>query len=1159
MKPGRTNLILLLLAAWPALARSDESPSFAKQVRPFFARYCSECHNAKREEGGLNLESYKTLQEGGANGPVLVAGKANDSKIVGQVEGKRKPTMPPKTARQPKAEEVAVLRAWVEAGARDDTDTVVVNLPEIKPRVQLPPPVAALAYRPDGKLLAAGVYKDVVFVDAGSGEVAGKLPGAGGRVSAVAFSRKGNLFAMASGGAGFAGEIRLYRVSDGAAPAGEPFKRIEAHRDVIQDLAFSPDGTMLASCGYDRLIKLWDTATGEEIRQLKDHSDAVYSVSFSADGMLLASGAADRAVKVWDVASGKRLYTLGESTDWVYGVAWSPAGHLLAAGGVDKSIRVWEAGTQGGKVVHSVFAHEGPVTRVAYSKDGKTLYSVGEDHSVKAWDTERMAERTVYPKQPDAVLALAVRPDQKQIAVGRYDGKLVLLEESSGKVQSEPLPPKPKPPVLNKVTPDGGTRGQTVVLRLQGKNLDGATEVTTSIPGVKVEEFLGSAPDFREARFAIPPAAAAGAYTIAVKTLAGTTAALPFFVDRFHPVTAAEGRQSPRTCPKIDLPATVVGSVEKAGAVDYIRFDATPGQEIGVQVVTGTAAPKLDAVLQILDTDGAVLAESDGGLLGYKAPQAATLTLAVRDREYRGGKAMAYRIHAGDIPIVTGVFPLGVRRGMDAEVTVTGVNLGSKQTLTVKVPADAAVGSRMPLAVDAPSGPPLGNTSVVAGEFPEVGTPAKDAVIPVPGTANGRIENPVVTHEYRFTAKKGTRLLLEVEARRLGSPLDSYIEILDDKGQPLPRATLRCLAKTYTTFRDHDSAGGGIRIESWTELAMKDYLLVGDELMRVRELPKNPDDDCQFFTRNGRREGFLGTTPTHHPQGQPMYKVAIHPPGTTFPPNGLPVVTLYYRNDDGGGSFGKDSRLVFDPPADGDYRVRIGDARGQGGPQHAYRLTVRPPRPGFTVSINPTTPKVAKGAAASMSVAVDRIDEFDGPIELHLENLPPGFSAPDTTIPAGENATSFALAARADAEIPANRPRIKLIARAKVNGEEVVREVAVSMPQIIDAGDVVTTTGQDAVTIKPGAEARLQVKIERREGFNGRVPVEVRGLPYGVRVLDIGLNGILITEKETTRTIVLYAEPWVEPTEHPFVVLARSERKGTEHAAKSVLLRVTAK
>jgi hypothetical protein len=82
------------------------------------------------------------------------------------------------------------------------------------------------------------------------------------------------------------------------------------------------------------------------------------------------------------------------------------------------------------------------------------------------------------------------------------------------------------------------------------------------------------------------------------------------------------------------------------------------------------------------------------------------------------------------------------------------------------------------------------------------------------------------------------------------------------------------------------------------------------------------------------------------------------------------------------------------------------------------------------------------------------------------------------------------------------------------------------------------------------------VNIERRKGFTGRVPVEVRGLPHGVKVLDIGLNGILITERETRRTMVLYAEPWVEPTQHPFVVLARREGRNTEHAAKSVQLNV---
>ena len=72
-------------------------------------------------------------------------------------------------------------------------------------------------------------------------------------------------------------------------------------------------------------------------------------------------------------------------------------------------------------------------------------------------------------------------------------------------------------------------------------------------------------------------------------------------------------------------------------------------------------------------------------------------------------------------------------------------------------------------------------------------------------------------------------------------------------------------------------------------------------------------------------------------------------------------------------------------------------------------------------------------------------------------------------------------------------------------------------PKVIEPGDLVTTTAVGEVTIRPGGEARLLVKIERRNGFKGRVPVEVRGLPHGVRVLDIGLNGILITERDTER------------------------------------------
>src|SRR5262249_32249851 len=213
----------------------------------------------------------------------------------------------------------------------------------------------------------------------------------------------------------------------------------------------------------------------------------------------------------------------------------------------------------------------------------------------------------------------------------------------------------------------------------------------------------------------------------------------------------------------------------------------------------------------------------------------------------------SYRLHAGDVPVVTSVIPLGVPRGVETEVRLEGVHLGKVRTVKVKAPATAAPGTRVRIPFTTPAGTPLGLPALLGGEFPEVVSLPGDGALPVPGTANGLIASAGVTQTWKFSARKGQRLLLEVNAARLGSPLDSTIEVLDAKGRPLPRATLRCLAKTFVAFRDHDSQGPGIRLETWSELAMNDYLLVGSELIKIRALPRNPDDDCQFFSEQGNR------------------------------------------------------------------------------------------------------------------------------------------------------------------------------------------------------------------------------------------------------------------------------------------------------------------
>src|SRR5262249_61976702 len=134
--------------------------------------------------------------------------------------------------------------------------------------------------------------------------------------------------------------------------------------------------------------------------------------------------------------------------------------------------------------------------------------------------------------------------------------------------------------------------------------------------------------------------------------------------------------------------ATVAGTLYRAGEVDFFRFTVTKGQQVGVQILTKEIGSKVEPLLTLLDAAGNVLAQSETGLLGYTFDKAGTYALGVRDRDLRGGPGMTYRLHVGELPVVTSIFPLGARQGTETEVRVEGVHLASSK-VKVKVPVDA--------------------------------------------------------------------------------------------------------------------------------------------------------------------------------------------------------------------------------------------------------------------------------------------------------------------------------------------------------------------------------------------------------------------------------------------------------------------------------------
>jgi hypothetical protein len=315
--------------------------------------------------------------------------------------------------------------------------------------------------------------------------------------------------------------------------------------------------------------------------------------------------------------------------------------------------------------------------------------------------------------------------------------------------------------------------------------------------------------------------------------------------------------------------------------------------------------------------------------------------------------------------------------------------------------------------------------------------------------------------------------------------------------------------------------------------------------LRIRNLPRNPDDDCQFYKFNNKRKGYLGTTPVHHANGQEMFRVRIHPPKTPLPENGMPNVDLAWFNDDGDPEFDKDSQLLFEAPQDGVYRARITDSQGQSGDDFFGRLVLQAAKPDFRLKAQRTGNWV-EGSAALMQVTVERLDGFQGPIELQWReksgwNLPAGRLGEDddeTILPIGP-----ATSAGSNGTALQEPLEWTLIGTAHLGKMQLAQKVPVSSGKPTKGYGLTVRAMSPEIQVKQGGATKCSFEIVRPADFKGRIPIEFKGLPFGCKVLDIGLNGILMIPGETKRTVEVACEDWVKPGRIPFVITARQEGK----------------
>jgi tricorn protease-like protein len=434
MNALRLALVLASACGMVCSAMAAEAPSFDAQVAPILQKNCLACHSSTAKMGGLVMESYDLLLKGGAHGPPVVAGNADGSRIIEMLEGKIAPRMPYGGDPLPAAD-IATIKAWINAGATGPAAGAGVKtlapaaLPDIQPVVAVASPVASVKFSPDGKLLAVGGYREVRLIDPSTGKVVATLAGHADYVRSIAFSPDGKMLAAGGGPPQRSGEIKIWDLQ-----SHQLLKTMQGHKDCIYSIAWSPDGKIIASGSYDKMVKLWDVASGKELKNLQDHIDAVFALTFSPDGKHLASASQDRTVKLWDVASGNRLYTLGDALDGLTGIAYSPSGEQIAAAGYDKTIYIWKVGDTEGALKQSLIGDEDSILALVWSPDGKTIVTASSDGSIRFRDAKTLDPVRVIDHQPEWVQALAISPDGKWLAAGRFNGTLSLYDMTNDKV-----------------------------------------------------------------------------------------------------------------------------------------------------------------------------------------------------------------------------------------------------------------------------------------------------------------------------------------------------------------------------------------------------------------------------------------------------------------------------------------------------------------------------------------------------------------------------------------------------------------------------------------------------------------------------------------------------------------------------------------------------
>ncbi len=395
-----TSLFVSGLRAAPipiANIKRADAVVFEKDILPILRRSCLACHNASDKQGELVLESPEAMRKGGDSGPAIVSGKGAESLLLILAAHQDEPAMPPPgndvNAKPLTSQELGLLRLWIDQGARGTGGVAMLSPKRWQKLPSTISPIYSIALTPDGQYLAASRANQLFLYHVPTGRMVTNL-------------------------------------SDAAlVDAGSESQPGFAHRDLIQSVAFSIDGDLLAS-GSFREVKLWRRPSDVQTLSLAT-GGPVGSVAVSPDRNWIATTGANNGVRLWNATDGKPGPTMAAHTDKVTALKFTADSNRLISASLDQSIRLWNTadGTPAGVVetggaVHAVELVAAAVASEQQPVPPQLIVSGGADKFVRTWTVP-----TAAPVKLTTALA------NVQQLVSSTDGRFIAMTVADGTVR----------------------------------------------------------------------------------------------------------------------------------------------------------------------------------------------------------------------------------------------------------------------------------------------------------------------------------------------------------------------------------------------------------------------------------------------------------------------------------------------------------------------------------------------------------------------------------------------------------------------------------------------------------------------------------------------------------------------------------------------------